>query len=132
MPTTYIAVLYTLFAAISIVANLGLQKLSLLAYRGPLCLPLSVVIGTGGGLVLKFLLDKKWIFRYRHRDLAHGMQSLLLYSLMGVVTTLVFWGFEFGAWGLFHTEFARFAGGAFGLMLGYFVKYRLDRRFVFA
>ena len=129
---THLTLLYAAFALLSIVANLGLQKLALLAYHGLFALPLSVVIGTGGGLVLKFLLDKRWIFRYRHRDLSHGLRSLLLYTLMGVATTVVFWGCEFGAWGIWHTEPARFAGGAFGLTLGYIVKYRLDRRFVFA
>lgn len=129
---TRLATLYGLFAALSIAANLGLQKLALLAYDGPFQLWLALCIGTGGGLVLKFALDKTWIFRYRHRDIAHGARSLLLYSLMGVATTVVFWGFEFGAFALWHTDAARFTGGAIGLVIGYFVKYRLDRAFVFA
>jgi hypothetical protein len=132
LATPHLVVLYALFAALSIVANIGMQKLSLMAYSGRFDVLLSVLVGTGGGLVLKFVLDKIWIFRYRHKNLSHGVASFLLYSLMGVATTVIFWGFEFGADAIFHSEPARFVGGAIGLTIGYFVKYRLDKRFVFS
>ncbi|MEM5295102.1 GtrA family protein [Burkholderia sp. JPY481] len=132
LATPHLVILYAVFAALSIVVNIGLQKLSLIVYEGPFDVMLSVVVGTGGGLVLKFVLDKIWIFRYRHNNLSHGVASFFLYSLMGVATTFIFWGFEFGADAIFHSEPARFLGGAIGLTIGYVVKYRLDRRFVFA
>lgn len=124
--------LYGLFAAISIAANLGAQKLFLLIYGGKMAVAASVLIGTAVGLVTKFALDKTWIFKYQHRDLSHGFRNFMLYSVMGVVTTAVFWGFEFGAEFIFGTETARFTGGAMGLSIGYIVKYWLDKRFVFA
>jgi putative flippase GtrA len=129
---TRLVTLYALFAGIAILANIGLQKLFLMVYPGPFAVPLSVFFGTGGGLVVKFLLDKVWIFRYQHRDLSHGIKSFMLYTVMGLVTTAVFWGFEFGADAIFHTEAARFIGGAIGLAIGYVVKYRLDKKYVFA
>ena len=132
MNASRLVIFYTLFAGISILANIGLQKLFLLAYSGPFSVPLSVFVGTGAGLVVKFALDKLWIFRYRHRDLSHGIQSFLLYTVMGLATTVIFWGFEFGADAIYHSEPARFVGGAIGLTIGYVVKYRLDKKYVFA
>jgi putative flippase GtrA len=132
MNASRLVIFYSLFAGISILANIGLQKLFLLVYSGPFSVPLSVFVGTGGGLVMKFALDKIWIFRYRHRDLSHGIQSFLLYTVMGLATTVIFWGFEFGADAIYHSEPARFAGGAIGLIIGYIVKYRLDKKYVFA
>ncbi|MGF6264823.1 putative flippase GtrA [Paraburkholderia youngii] len=132
MSASRLVIFYAMFAAISIAANIGLQKLSLITYSGAFSVPLSVVVGTGGGLVVKFLLDKLWIFRYQHRDLSHGIQSFLLYTVMGLATTAIFWSFEFGADAIYHSEPARFTGGVIGLVIGYVVKYRLDKKFVFA
>lgn len=123
---------YTLFALVSMAANLGSQKLSWWLYQGPYGIALSVCYGTGVGLVVKYALDKAWIFRYEHRNVAHGIQTFTRYVAMGLATTAIFWAFEFGAQALFHTEPARLTGGALGLALGYFAKYQLDKRFVFA
>jgi putative flippase GtrA len=149
---TQIVCWYALFAAASIAANLGAQTIAYrvnLAAAGWLAdadlfctatmspcaawaIPFSVCAGTGMGLVVKYLLDKTWIFRYEHRNAAHVARTFALYVAMGIGTTLVFWLFEFGAQALFHTEPARLAGGALGLVVGYVTKYRLDKRFVFA
>lgn len=123
---------YTLFALLSMAANLGAQKLSWWVYQGSFGILLSVCIGTGVGLVVKYVLDKAWIFRYEHRSVAHGIQTFARYVAMGLATTAIFWAMEFGAQALFHTEAARLTGGALGLALGYFAKYQLDKRFVFA
>jgi putative flippase GtrA len=132
MSASRLVIFYALFAGLSILANIGFQKLSLMAYSGAFSVPLSVFVGTGVGLVVKFALDKVWIFRYRHRDLSHGITSFLLYTVMGLATTAVFWGFEFGADAIYHSEPARLMGGVIGLVIGYVVKYRLDKKFVFA
>ncbi|WEY37853.1 GtrA family protein [Paraburkholderia sp. SUR17] len=143
---------YAFFAALSIAANLGVQTIAYRVYLAAAgwladadlfctaasspcaawAVPFSVCAGTGMGLVVKYLLDKTWIFRYEHRNAAHGARTFVLYVVMGIGTTLVFWLFEFGAQALFHTEPARLAGGALGLVAGYVAKYRLDKRFVFA
>jgi putative flippase GtrA len=54
-----------------------------------------------------------------------------MYTLMGLVTTVIFWGFEFGFHHLFESKEMRYLGGVIGLAIGYFAKYLLDRRFVF-
>jgi GtrA-like protein len=123
---------YAVFAAISMAANLTSQKIAFHLYQAAYAVPASVCVGTAAGLIVKYLLDKTWIFRYEHRSVAHGMRTFALYVMMGLGTTLVFWIFEFAANALFHTENARLAGAALGLTVGYVTKYNLDKRFVFA
>ncbi len=48
-----------------------------------------------------------------------------------MLTTAIFWGLELGAYAAFHTQTARYVGGAVGLALGYWLKYQLDKRLVF-
>lgn len=125
-----LVVLYAAFAALATLANLGTQHLLLGA---PLSAGLGVAMigGTLVGLVVKYVLDKRWIFA----DTSSGMRShgrkFTLYSSMGVVTTAIFWATETTFWLVWHTDAMRDAGAVLGLAVGYYVKYRLDRRFVF-
>lgn len=91
----------------------------------------ALVIGTGVGLVVKYVLDKRWIFDDRSTGLANHSRKFSLYALMGVFTTALFWGAETVAWLVWHTHAAREIGALVGLGIGYVVKYWLDRRFVF-
>ena len=50
---------------------------------------------------------------------------------MGIMTTVIFWGFEILFDYIFHTKAWRYAGGVLGLTIGYSIKYYLDKRFVF-
>jgi hypothetical protein len=50
---------------------------------------------------------------------------------MGLATTFIFWGFEFGFQHLFETKEMRYLGGIIGLAIGYLTKYQLDKRYVF-
>jgi putative flippase GtrA len=50
---------------------------------------------------------------------------------MGIVTTAIFWITETAFWLHWQTEAMRELGAVIGLMIGYTVKYQLDRRFVF-
>ncbi|HEY8050254.1 MAG TPA: GtrA family protein [Ramlibacter sp.] len=122
---------YAILAFIATCANIAAQDLALRAYSGPWDVVLSVIAGTGIGLVTKYVLDKKYIFGFRARDVAHDSVTFALYTMTGVATTLVFWGFEFGFDHVFASKAMRYTGGVIGLAIGYFMKYRLDRRFVF-
>lgn len=126
-----IALNYTIFAILATIANIGSQMLSIYFYDGSYSVVLSVFIGTGVGLVVKYLLDKKYIFAYQTRNAVHDGQTFSLYTLMGVATTFIFWGFEFGFDYLFDEDWLRYTGGVIGLAIGYFIKYQLDKRFVF-
>lgn len=98
---------------------------------GPLALSIAIACGTGAGLVLKYLLDKRWIFHDRSTGAAAHARRFGLYTLIGLLTTTLFWGAEALAWSIWGTSLAREIGAALGLVVGYVVKYRLDRRFVF-
>jgi putative flippase GtrA len=126
-----LALLYALFACISTLANLGAQAVVVRMFSGEYGVMFSVVMGTGIGLVVKYLLDKRWIFRWRATDKRRDAHTFVLYTLTGVFTTLVFWGCEFLFQWLFHTESWRYVGACIGLAIGYVVKYRLDRALVF-
>ena len=129
---TRIALLYTLFAAISTAANIGAQDVLLrVAREVDHAIVLSVLFGTGVGLVVKYVLDKHYIFGYQTKSMAHDGRTFVLYALMGVATTAIFWGFEFGFQTLFGTREMRYLGGVIGLAVGYVAKYELDKRFVF-
>ena len=122
---------YAGFAVLATLANLAAQRLVLALIAGHTGFVLAVATGTGVGLVLKYLLDKRWIFFDRSRGLPTHARKFFLYTVMGIVTTLIFWGSETAAWLIWQTHPMREAGAVLGLTVGYLVKYRLDRRFVF-
>ncbi|WP_291319985.1 GtrA family protein [Desulfonatronospira sp.] len=126
------AFLYAVFALTAILVNLGTQMLSFSLYQGALDLYLALACGTFTGLLTKYLLDKRYIFRYIARDLYDDTRKFFLYSCMGLFTTLIFWGTEIGFHHLFEFPQAKYVGGALGLTIGYILKYRLDKKWVFA
>jgi putative flippase GtrA len=126
-----LTVTYAVLALIATAANIGSQDLAIRIYSGTHGVLLSIIIGTGIGLVVKYLLDKIYIFRFRARNVVDDSQTFALYVLTGVVTTAIFWGFEFWFDRIFQTKELRYLGGAIGLAIGYVTKYQLDKRFVF-
>ena len=124
--------LYALLAATATVANIGAQDVLLRLYDGPLSVLTSVISGTVVGLVVKYVLDKRYIFHFRAHNAAHDGATFVLYAAMGLLTTLIFWCFEFGFHALFDGSRAmRYSGGVIGLTIGYTAKYHLDKRYVF-
>lgn len=127
-----IALLYAMLATIATVANIGTQDVLLRAYSGPHHVLASVACGTVAGLVVKYVLDKRYIFRFQARDAVQDGQIFVLYAAMGLLTTLVFLCFEFGFHALFDaSREMRYLGGGIGLIVGYTAKYQLDKRYVF-
>lgn len=122
---------YTAFAVIAVIVNLGVQRLVLLNGDSGFWFATALLTGTVVGLVVKYLLDRRWIFFDETKGLkAHGRQ-FTLYTVMGIATTLVFWTIETSFWLVWQTDFARESGGIIGLTIGYLAKYQLDKRFVF-
>lgn len=121
---------YAGFAILATLANLASQRAVLALWPGGLIVALAV--GTLVGLVVKYWLDKTWIFAGADNDRGGGTGTFSLYAATGVITTLIFWGFESSAWLIWHSHLAREAGAVAGLAIGYLVKYRLDRRYVFS
>lgn len=126
---------YTLFAAIAIAANLGTQAIILERLHRllpqDLLFGVALVLGTGVGLVVKYVLDKRYIFEDASTGTAVHLRKFSLYTMTGLVTTAIFWGAEIVANHLDPGGPLIYAGGALGLTAGYILKYRLDRRFAF-
>jgi putative flippase GtrA len=128
---TALVVRYTAFAVLATLANLGAQRLVLAGGEGAWHFAAAVVAGTAVGLVVKYLLDKRWIFHDTTRGARATGRQFGLYTAMGLVTTAIFWATETAFWLGFGTHTAREIGAVLGLAIGYWVKYRLDRAYVF-
>ena len=126
-----LAVLYAVFALIAIAVNIGCQAVVIWIYKGTYAVPLSVLIGTAAGLPVKYVLEKRHIFDFKSKNLPHDGRVFMLYTFMGVFTTALFWGIEWGFHVAFQTDAMRYIGGAIGLTVGNVIKYHLDKRYVF-
>ena len=126
-----LALRYAIFALLATAVNILAQELSLVAYHGRSALLVAVVVGTAAGLLLKYQLDKKYIFQFTPASIGHDTVAFARYTVMGLLTTGIFWGFElFFDW-YFETKQMRYAGAVIGLSIGYLLKYNMDKRFVF-
>ncbi len=122
---------YSLFALFATFCNLFFQYLSLSFYHGVAALYIAIIIGTFSGLVIKYYLDKKYIFYYVSQNNKAAVQKIIIYGMMGVFTTLIFWSTEITFHHLFKTEYAKYLGALIGLSVGYMSKYHLDKKYVF-
>ena len=126
-----ITVLYTLFAVFSIVINISSQMLSTWAYKDAYSVEVSILVGTAAGLPLRYFLEKRYIFNFKSQNLKHDGKLFVFYSAMGVISTLIFWGTEYAFHLIYDTDFMRYLGGIIGLSIGFYVKYQLDKKYVF-
>jgi putative flippase GtrA len=120
---------YLLFCLLAIIANLGLQAIAHEIVHTPDWF--SMGIGTAGGLVLKYILDKNFIFFAEKTTVVRDFKRFVIYTLFGLLTTFLFWSTEWAFIKLWAHPFSRYCGGVIGLSLGYYIKYNLDRKWVF-
>ena len=125
-----LSIIYVLFAILAMGINIGAQYISLIIYSGQYSLYLAMAWGTLSGLIVKYILDKKYIFQVQTKDIKEDASKFILYSLMGVLTTLIFWGFEL-TFNSLSFESAKYVGAIIGLSIGYIIKYQLDKRYTF-
>jgi putative flippase GtrA len=125
-----VSVRYVSFAIIAGVMNLMTQAIvfSLLPVQP---LAISILAGTAVGFIVKYLLDKHWIFFDNYDNVSRELNKVFLYASFSVAMTLVFWGFEIAFLAIGSTTFAKYLGAVIGLAIGNFAKYFLDRRFTF-
>ena len=128
---TKFAVLYTLFAVVSTAINIGSQMVSIWFYKGPFSVEISILVGTAMGLPLRYFLEKRYIFNFTSKSLVNDGKLFVLYSAMGVITTFIFWGTEYAFHLIYDTDLMRYFGGIIGLSIGFYVKYQLDKKYVF-
>ncbi len=122
---------YAAFAVVATIANLATQRFVLQFGETGLYFAGAVGAGTIVGLVIKYVLDKRWIFFDVETGMKNHSRKFSLYAAMGLLTTAIFWGTETAFWLIWQTDMMRELGAILGLSVGYVVKYNLDRRFVF-
>lgn len=130
-PAVRICALYSLFASLAILVNLLVQEAVLKNFHTRTAILLAMASGTLAGLILKYILDKAWIFRHKHRNAAHNIQMFVVYSTFGLATTAIFWGTEYAATLVSSRALTRNIGAVIGLIIGYYIKYQLDKKFTF-
>ena len=91
----------------------------------------ALLFGTLTGLIAKYILDKNYIFNDFDHSINNNSKKFTLYTFNGVFTTAIFWGTESAFYFLYTTTFARELGAVIGLSIGYFFKYKLDKKYVF-
>ena len=123
--------LYGCFAIIATISNLLTQRLVMLFGDSESEYVTAVLAGTFVGLCVKYLMDKRWVFSDREGGVINHGRKFALYSIMGVLTTLIFWASETFFWFVFQTHSMREFGAVIGLTIGYIVKFNLDIHFVF-
>jgi len=126
-----LAIKYSIFAVISTLFNLLFQYFSFGLYSGLGSLYVAMFFGTLAGLVSKYILDKKFIFYHTPKNKKDDAKKFALYSLMGVFTTIIFWGTEIAFDTLSQNPNAKYLGAIIGLSIGYVIKYLLDKKYVF-
>ena len=126
-----IAIKYTLFAIIATLFNLLFQYISFSLYSGFGSLFVGMFCGTLVGLFIKYYLDKHYIFYHVHNSQKENAKTFLLYSFMGIFTTLLSWGIEYSFDALWVNELSKYIGAIVGQILGYVTKYNLDKKYVF-
>jgi putative flippase GtrA len=121
---------YVAFAIFATMANLITQEL---VFRAAAVAPLtlSILAGTASGFILKYTLDKRWVFEDPYTSHRQEVRKVTLYGAFSVLTTLIFWGVEVASWAIWRTNLAKYTGAILGLAIGYAAKFVLDRSFVF-
>lgn len=92
-------------------------------------IPISV--GTLICLPINYVLKKRHIFEFSTDNFAPNSRLFFRHAFMGIFTTALFRVIAYVFHWVFGTDSMRYLGGTLGLTLGYFIKYRLDKRFVF-
>ncbi|MDE1141888.1 MAG: GtrA family protein [Paraburkholderia tropica] len=127
----HVVFLYAFFAVIATASNIAAQVLVVRIPNLAYAVPLSIAAGTAVGLLVKYALDKRWVFEWKPKNAGHNAKTFFLYALTGVFTTAIFWLCEYLFAEKFHSEAMRYLGGTIGLAIGYVTKYQMDRAFVF-
>ena len=136
-----IYLLYMAFAALAIAINLVVQRMVewiLLSFSWAsyellglsVWFVLALGIGTAAGFLFKFVVDKFLVFKTKIVTLRETREEFVKYLLFAIVTTIIFWGTEISFFLLLGKEYY-LIGGLVGLIIGYSLKFFLDKEYVF-
>lgn len=126
-----IAITYAAVSSLAVITNIATQILVIAIYIGADAVLISVVVGTIASIPVKYFFEKKYVFSFKSKNIIHETKLLFLYGLLGIFTTALFWLVEFCFHYFFQTDVMRFVGGVIGLTLALYIKYYLDKYFVF-
>jgi putative flippase GtrA len=125
------AIRYAACASAATSLNLAAQWLTFHLYPGIGDLAIGLSVGTIVGLVSKYLLDKFLVFDDPSIRSRENLHKFGYYCITGVATTAIFWSAETAFALVGRVEAIRYIGAVIGLSIGYFIKFHLDRRYVF-
>lgn len=131
MKAISIAVLYVLIGMIATAVNVGCQFVMFKIWGDNMDLLVAIGAGTLAGLPVKYVLDKRYIFAFIPDGMLHDGRTFIVYSILGLGTTVIFWGTEFAFHLAFQSPEMKYVGACVGLAIGYAIKYQLDKTFVF-
>jgi len=130
------------FAFCSILINLTIQQISKILLKNTqldfihffnldIAFIIQLISGTIAGFIFKFIVDKFAIFKNAYAGFKHTSKQIIIYLLFAVITTIIFWGFEISFNHFFKFTNRDLFGGLIGLIIGYTIKFLLDRKWVF-
>ena len=131
MKTKKLVIKYIFCSVVATAVNLLCQRLIINENLDINNYIIGVLIGTLAGLIIKYFLDKNFIFYENEKRIKQNIKKFSFYSLNGVLTTIVFWSIETIFYLVFKTTLMREVGAIIGLSLGYSIKYFLDKKYVF-
>tara|TARA_Y100000768_G_C23618606_1_gene513943 strand:- start:61 stop:363 length:303 start_codon:yes stop_codon:yes gene_type:complete len=91
---------------------------------------IAIANGTIAGLLVKYLLDKYYIFNLNVKEYSSS-NTFVPYVLTSILTTIIFWVTELWFINYIQIPYTEYIGAIVGLSMGYTLKYFLDRDFVF-
>ena len=118
-------VLYFLFALLASFINIIGQHIFLTFNKN---LFLAVIVGSGAGLVFKYVLDNNFVFDGKQPI---NIKTFFIYAFVGACITPIIWIVEVIFLNIFGTVFMRDIGALLGLALAYFLKFDMDNSYVF-
>ena len=121
---------YILFAILATTVNIFFQYLSFLLIDHKYELYIAMLNGTILGMILKYYLDKNFIFYYVKKEF-NNKNTFLLYIFTSIFTTILFWAIELWFSYYVNINYSEYLGALVGLTLGYSLKYLLDKQLVF-
>ncbi len=126
-----LTVKYSVFAIIAILVNILSQMFIVKLYLGAYSIEVSILAGTILGLLVKYYLDKRYIFYFEASEHQKDSMVFALYVFVSLFTTIIFWGTEYAFYIVTCSDIWRYIGGVLGLIVGYFIKFQLDKKYVF-
>lgn len=123
--------LYISFCLLSTGVNLVFQWPFFHIFKGEWVPYAALFVGTLIALFIKYYCDKQWIFCISASNSCNNFSCFAIYAFNGGLTTTIFWGTELIFYYMFDFSGAQYVGGALGLLIGYILKFQLDKKFVF-